>query len=164
MLSQQHETEDTVTVWQKPPDAQQPFETPLSVARPPEAFFAILKRLRRRSPIRRLAERWFVQENTTGEEAQIQPALDILKRSSGSRWKEREAAAWMLGYLPLTPEQKQEAVTTLQAVAANKVKRDLRGRAFRWLGRALVISPIVLLLLIVLTNFHFYNVPSASLS
>jgi hypothetical protein len=88
--------------------------------------------LRRSNPIRKLAFDVLAGRPLT----EVQPVLEALSLTSPRRWRERGAAAWILGQVQLQPEEKASAVEGLCQLLDNQTYTGRRRSIKRPLKRA----------------------------
>lgn len=117
---------------------------------------ALARSLRRSSPVRDFAMNALAGTPSSN----VQPLLDALAESSPRRWKERGVAAWLLGKLPLQPEQSQAAMQHLCEVVGTRQSNTGIHRAKRTgrrTARALSVAAIAGL---AVTSWVFFMIGS----
>lgn len=98
-----------------------------------KAAYSLIERLRRRSPVREIAERLLDKPAQPLES--LQPLLMSLIRPNRANWRERQVAAWVMGRAALNAEQRSFAVDTLVQLLQGRLEMDtsevLRRLTFR---------------------------------
>ncbi len=79
--------------------------------------------LPRHSPVRQLAEA--VLGRTHQALDSVQPLFIALSHAAGRSWKEQLVAAWLLGQVPLTPQEQDAAANMLLDILGSRPRRRL---------------------------------------
>jgi ferritin-like metal-binding protein YciE len=134
-LHHQAPEEETTSLLSHATPAEVTLEANSTLLQPPERMLA---RLRKRNPVRKMAEAFWQGEKIGQEE--VRELLRRAAHSSASRWRERVVATWLLGHLPLNEDQHAEAIRILSNTAEKSHKQD----RWRIWGRFCLRSPLML--------------------
>jgi hypothetical protein len=98
-----------------------------------EDILYLLQRTRRHAPVRRIAEQ--ILHGRRNPLNAVQPLFTALANTDRSRWRERVIAAWAMGSVPMSPNER-DAATSMLLEALEDPQQSTLSRAFtRTLGR-----------------------------